>query len=152
MPLYPTNRSTLSDAEKYAAKLKFVAALEETGTIRAGCQAAGITRSMAKVWREEDAGFAQSWDDARANMLDSIEETLIKNARTRGGTDAYMFLNGNRPEVYRPKEAVKPTTFTVNLVVIDRDRQLEQRLVQYDVNRPDSEIASSPGQDLLSSG
>lgn len=151
MPLYPTGRSALSDAEKAAAKLRFVRAMEDKGSIRAGCEAAGISRSIAKVWREEDTAFAQDWDDARENMLDSIEETLIKNGKARGGTDAYMFLNGNRSAVYRPKEAVKPTTFTVNLVVIDRER-LEQGSVQYDINRTSTEITPGPGQDLLSSG
>ena len=92
--------------------------------------AAGVGRSTAYLWRQQDPQFAQKWDEAVAEGIDCLEEEArrravegVKRPVYRGGvfvgeitkySDRLLIflLKTRRPEVYdRSRNAKRPEGF-----------------------------------------
>ena len=82
-----------------------MAALRESANVRAACVAAGVVRSTAYKWREEDADFAAEWDAALEDACDLLESTAWQRAHESSDTLLIFLLKAHRPEKYR--ETVK---------------------------------------------
>ncbi len=59
----------------------FVAALRETGIIRAACEAAKVGRRTAYDARETNPDFARAWDEALEDAADLLEQEAVRRAR-----------------------------------------------------------------------
>jgi len=109
------------------AKARFVAALAAGGTVLLAAQEVSISRTTAYRWREEDADFAEAWDDATDEGTDRLEQEAIR--RGRDGVKKPVFhqgvvcghlqeysdtllifmLKARRPEVYRERASIEHT-------------------------------------------
>lgn len=59
-------------------KKRFIDALTAQGTVFHAAQAAGVSRQPAYRWREDDLEFASLWDEALANAVDVVENTIYQ--------------------------------------------------------------------------
>lgn len=99
----------------------FLDLLRETCNVTSACQAIGASRSGAYKRRDENADFAERWDNAIEEALDSIEAEVIRrgvhgiddpvfyrgeqvSAVKRYSDNLLMFyLKGRRPEVFKDR-------------------------------------------------
>lgn len=78
--------ATAKPARKMAVKFdparrrKFLAAYRLVGVIRAGCDAANVSRNMVDYARQNDETFRQAFDDARDHAADLLEEEARRRA------------------------------------------------------------------------
>src|SRR5690242_10650815 len=79
----------------------FLAALRNSGNIRAACQAAGINRTVAYDHRAADAGFAAAWAEALEDAVDVLEAMARKRALEMSDTLLIFLLKSHRPHIYR---------------------------------------------------
>lgn len=70
----------------------FLTALSETANVSRSCQIAGITRSVAYEWRDNDPDFKVIWDKALDLGTDALEDEAIRRAKE--GTDRPVFYKG----------------------------------------------------------
>lgn len=107
-------------------KMCFLHSLRHSGNVSAAAQHAGIARSTAYNWRQQDAGFAAAWEDAlaeatdylaleaRRRALEGVEEVRYFKGEPVGTIRRYsdallMFLlRAYRPGVYRNPDPVSP--------------------------------------------
>ena len=61
-------------------KKRFIETLTPQGTVYHAAQAAGISRWTAYRWRQDDAEFADLWDDAIEDAVDAVESVLYQKA------------------------------------------------------------------------
>ncbi len=84
------------------AKARFVAALEEFGTVGAACQAIGIHRSTARIWRNDDPAFAEAWRNALEvadeDLADLAENSLKAQVRKQNIVATIFTLKNRRSE------------------------------------------------------
>jgi hypothetical protein len=108
---------------------RFIAALRNSGNVRAACQAAGVHRTTPYKAYAESPEFARQWDEALEDAVDTLEAAAWKRARD-GVTrhDPIMFqgqkvaekviteysdtlmitlLKAHRPEKYRERVDMK---------------------------------------------
>lgn len=66
---------------------------------------AGETLRFFKKWREEDAYFAQDWDDAVETGIYDLEDCAVR--RAKAGSDSLLttLLKANNPEKYRERSS-----------------------------------------------
>lgn len=85
----------------------FLAKLRESCNVTASCEAAGIGRSTAYQWREEEAEFAAQWAEAEEAAADALEQVAWDRAKS-GQSDRMLeiLLKGHRPK-YRDKQQVE---------------------------------------------
>jgi hypothetical protein len=81
-------------------KQLFLIALQNFPNIRAACQKAGISRSLAYKARLLDPAFADEWIKAIQDGIDVIEATLMARAMKSDTTAGIFLLKNLRPEVY----------------------------------------------------
>ena len=91
---------------KKERQVLFLEGIRELGTIRHGCQLAGITRSAISSWRE-DPDFVEEYDAARKDFAERLEEVVVGIVLTpenvlRSPVLAITLLNANLPQKYRP--------------------------------------------------
>lgn len=67
----------------------FVAALASSGVVRVACQTAGVDRSTAYRHRADDPAFADAWDGAMDDAMDTMEAEARRRA-----------IEGTRKPVY----------------------------------------------------
>lgn len=80
---------------------RFLAALRNSGNVRASCQAAGIDRRTAYRNRDQYATFKREWKGALEDACDILEAEARKRA-TQGSDLLLIFLlKAHRPDVYR---------------------------------------------------
>lgn len=60
---------------------RFIQALRNSGNVRASCQAAGIDRSTVYKAREKSKEFAEAWDEALEEAVDTLEAAAWTRAR-----------------------------------------------------------------------
>ena len=60
---------------------RFIAALRNSGNVRASCQAAGVDRSTAYRAYTASVEFADKWNDALEEAVDTLEGAAWKRAR-----------------------------------------------------------------------
>lgn len=61
-------------------KSAFLTKLSTTGSVRLACEAAGICRATAYIWREQDEEFAKAWLKARFYGAEALEDEAIRRA------------------------------------------------------------------------
>ena len=104
------NKQRREDSKK--RKEIFLAALEEHGTIKAGCEAAGVTRGSYVYWHKDDIEFLRLVEAARQSFGESLEGIAldrIKNPDKNRGSDVLLLglLNANLPSKFRPHVAME---------------------------------------------
>ena len=104
---------TPSQRKEDAVKRKavFLEAFGEWGTIRKGCDAAGIHRNTYLWWLGSDPDFTRSVDLMRQSFAESLEAIAldrVRNPDKNRGSDLLLLglLNANMPAKYRPSVAV----------------------------------------------
>lgn len=70
----------------------FLAVLCSGGVIRDACEAAGIARTTAYEWRENDEAFAAAWQHAVDEGTDLLEREALR--RARDGVEEPVFYQG----------------------------------------------------------
>lgn len=60
---------------------RFIAALRNSGNVRAACQAAGVHRTTPYKAYAESPEFARQWDEALEDAIDTLEAAAWKRAR-----------------------------------------------------------------------
>lgn len=85
----------------------FLAALRNSGNVRAACQAANVSRPVAYKHRNEYPKFAAQWDDALEDACDVLEAEA--RTRARGGSDLLLIflLKAHRPEKFRENQRIE---------------------------------------------
>lgn len=82
-----------------AMEAAFIEALRQRGNIAASCRAAGIARSTAYQWRDEDEAFAAKWQEALDEALDGLESELWR--RGKEGVDKPVTYQGAITATYK---------------------------------------------------
>jgi hypothetical protein len=100
------------------ARETFLTTLAEQCNVTASCKAAGIGRSTAYDWREDDPGFAAAWDraveeatdaleaEARRRAIEGIERPITYQGAVTGHYREYsdrmleLLLRAHRPEKF----------------------------------------------------
>lgn len=81
----------------------FLAALRNSGNVRASCLAAGVSRPVAYDHRKRSAKFRAAWDDAMEDAIDVLEAEARKRARASSDTLLIFLLKAHRPQLYRER-------------------------------------------------
>jgi hypothetical protein len=81
----------------------FIAALRNSGNIRASCLAAGISRETAYKERRRLATFAKRWDEALEESIDLLEAAARQRAMNISDTLLIFLLKAHRPDKYGEK-------------------------------------------------
>lgn len=125
-------------------KAKFLHKLGKLGTVLSAAKAAGIGRSTAYEWRDEDEQFRKDWAASVEDNTELLEQTLFQRAIDGDTTAAIFMLKAMKPQKYRERyEFIQSTT--------DLDETIEGELAKLDASRQTA-IASaatngeSPGQ------
>lgn len=79
----------------------FLAALRNSGNVRAACQAAGCSREIAYRHRRLEEDFAAQWDEALEEATDVLEGEARRRALSDSDTLLIFLLKSHRPDVYR---------------------------------------------------
>ncbi len=79
----------------------FIRTLTGGASIRAACQAAGISKTAAFAWRNDDAAFAATWDEAIEAGTETLEDEAVRRALAGSDTMLIFMLKARRPSVYR---------------------------------------------------
>lgn len=100
----------------------FLAALENTGSVTAAAESAGIHRTAAYQHRKTDKAFAQEWDDALDMAADQLED--IARARAFAGSDILLMflLKGIRPQRWRESRATLPPAELNKMIEVELKR------------------------------
>ncbi len=113
----------------------FLAALENTGSVTAAAEAAGVHRTAAYKQRSGDKAFSQQWDDAIDQAADTLEDEARK--RAFGGSDILLMflLKGIRPQRWRESRA--------SMAPAELNKMIEVELKR---------LAAAKGEDELTTG
>ncbi len=107
------------------AREAFLATMAATCNVSESARAAGIGRSSAYEWREDDPDFAKAWDDAEQEAADLLEKTAWERATGPDKSDRMLeiLLKAHRPHKFVEKrllgsdpENPLPDGFKVTLV------------------------------------
>lgn len=79
---------------------KFLDGLRATGVIRSACRYAGVTRGQAFAHRKRSAVFADAWDEALQDAIDTVEMAALD--RIKAGSDSMIqfWLRSHRKQTY----------------------------------------------------
>jgi hypothetical protein len=94
----PTPRAT--NATRSPREI-FIDALKTGLSIGGAAKQAGVDRSTAYRWRDDDDDFARAWDDAIEAGTDALEDALTRRALTLSDKGAMFLLQARRPTKYR---------------------------------------------------
>jgi hypothetical protein len=78
----------------------FLTALRNSANVRASCQAAGISRQMARKARIKWKTFADAWDESVEDALDVLEAVAFKRAQESSDYLLWKLLASRRRDVY----------------------------------------------------
>ena len=79
----------------------FLRVLASGSSVRAACEAAGISKTAAFAWRNDDADFAAAWDQANETGTEALEDEAVRRALAGSDTMMIFLLKARRPMVYR---------------------------------------------------
>jgi hypothetical protein len=79
----------------------FIAALRNSGNVRASCHAADVSRETVYNHREASAEFRADWDSALEDAIDVLEATARQRAQASSDTLLIFLLKAHRPDKYR---------------------------------------------------
>lgn len=118
------------------------------GNVSKACAAAGISRTAAYSWKDEDDDFSEAWDDVVESTTEQLESEAYRRAyegweepvyqggkhvgtvRRFDSTLAMFMLKGRRPETYRDNAKVElsgPGGQTLKLEVVNVTSDQQQQ-------------------------
>ena len=113
---------TLANTE--AKRAAFIAALRNSGNIRASCNKAKISRRTAYNWRNRWATFAAEWAEALEDSCDVLEAEARRRGMSVSDRLLMFLLKAHRPEVFGDKAKVDITSGGEKLVITwERDAE-----------------------------
>jgi hypothetical protein len=105
-------------------KKRFIGKLAKQGTVSHAAQAAGVSRNTAYRWRQDDLEFAEAWDEAHENAVDSVENVLFQKALSGDTICMIFYLKAHRP-IYRDR---------LNIDIAQVKSEIEERMAQLRAN------------------
>ena len=104
----PTGRSSVSLtlANTKAKRVAFIAALRNSGNVRASCWQASISHKTAYRWRDTWATFADDWAEALEDACDVLEAEARRRAMSVSDGLLMFLLKAHRPEVFGDKSEI----------------------------------------------
>jgi len=113
---------TLANTE--AKRAAFIAALRNSGNVRASCNKAKISRRTAYNWRNRWAAFAAEWAEALEDSCDVLEAEARRRGMAVSDRLLMFLLKAHRPEVFGDKAKVDITSGGEKLVITwERDAE-----------------------------
>jgi hypothetical protein len=85
-------RTRAREEQETDQKARYLRAVEQVGTLRAGCKAARVSHNTVYAWRELDEVFAMAENQARSTFADGLEEEVVR--RARDGYDRPVYQGG----------------------------------------------------------
>lgn len=79
----------------------FLKALGDLPNVARACRKAGIDRTTAYRWRDEDADFAAAWSAAIDAGIERLEEAAHERALNTSDVLMIFLLKAHRPDKYR---------------------------------------------------
>jgi hypothetical protein len=76
--------------DKKIRKARFIELLAEGCSPGVAARGAGIDRSTAYIWKNEDKEFSAKWVDAVETGLDELETAVYKRGLKEGGQAAWV--------------------------------------------------------------
>lgn len=118
----------------------FLAAIQNSGNVRAACQAAAVSRAAAYKARAADPKLAAEWDEALADAVDMLEAVAWDRARS-GLSDQVlmMLLRAHRPQLYRERVHVEVT----------RDQDIDVVMRAGNMTRAEAEQAIAEAERII---
>jgi len=81
----------------------FIAALKNSGNVRAACHAAKVDRKTSYNHKAAFPDFEEQWETAMEDAVDSLEAVAVTRARSSSDTLLIFLLKAHRPEKYRER-------------------------------------------------
>jgi len=103
-----TNSLTLANTE--TRRKAFIAALRNSGNVRAACNTSGISRRTAYNWKARWATFAAEWAEALEDSCDVLEAEARRRGMSVSDRLLMFLLRAHRPEVFGDKQQVDITS------------------------------------------
>lgn len=86
------------------AREAFLAKLAESCNVALSCRAAGIGRSAAYAWRNDDPDFAAAWEEAEQTAADALEQEAWERATVdKSDRMLEILLKAHRPDKFVEK-------------------------------------------------
>lgn len=89
-----------------ARDLMFFQALSSGMAIKSAAEAAGYAKRTVFDWRDRDKEFAQRWDDAIEESIESLENEANRRAMHGSDTVLMFLLKARKPELYSQNAAM----------------------------------------------
>ena len=83
----------------------FLTELTRTFNVTKACRKAHVGRTAAYEHRKKNEGFREAWENARFEVIDGLEETLIEQAK-KNPTLLIFALKNLKPEVYGERQTI----------------------------------------------
>lgn len=126
----------------------FLAALRNSGNVRAACDKAGISKAAAYLARDRDSIFRDAWEEAQSDAVDILEAVAWSRAQTQSDTLLIFLLKHNRPEKYLVPKQVEhsgPGGGAIPLSLIDSViAQHDPAITTIDAEYETTETTESP--------
>src|SRR4030067_1127 len=91
-------------------QLEFLNELREEPNVRRASSAVGISTRTAYDHRKGDPAFAEAWDVAIDEGINSLEDEAVRRALKGSDTMLIFLLKCRRPDVYSDRARVDLTT------------------------------------------
>lgn len=101
----------------------FLLCLANGDSVKHACEVSGIGRKTVYMWRAEDPGFADEWDDAIESGVERLEDEAYRRALVGSDTLMIFLLKAKRPKVYADKQRIEhsgPNGGPVEVATIER--------------------------------
>jgi hypothetical protein len=109
----------------------FLKTLEATGSVKAACDAARITRSAAYKARAQSALFREEWKDAMDAAIGELERKAFEMARDGKFAPMKFLLQSHWPETYRQPARTVTMKFTPQELDKMTDEQINELYRKY---------------------
>jgi len=123
-------------------KARYLRAIEQAGTLAAGCRAARVSHNTVYAWREVDDVFAMAENQARSTFADALEEAAVR--RARDGIERPVYQQGTLVGY----ETVYSDALLWNLLKATRPEKFRERL-DMNVSSVVKQIAGFAPEDVL---
>ncbi len=100
----------------------FLAALENTGSVTAAADAAGVHRTAAYKHRQTDKAFSEKWDESVEHASDVLEDEARKRAFAGSDVLLMFLLKGIRPQRWRESRATLPPAELNKMIEVELKR------------------------------
>src|SRR5579883_929814 len=109
----------------------FLKTLEATGSVKAACDAARITRSAAYKARAQSALLREEWKDAMDAAIGELERKAFEMARDGKFAPMKFLLQSHWPETYRQPARTVTMKFTPQELDKMTDEQINELYRKY---------------------